>query len=669
MYHSKLYYALKPILPLSLRITLRQKLAKSTRKLYRRLWPIQESAGRAPKDWKGWPEGKRFALILTHDVEGKRGWDQCEQLMNLELAKGFRSSFGLVPEGGYEVSSEIRNRLRNNGFEIAVHDLHHDGKLYAAERNFAQKAPCINRYLEKWQAAGFRSGFMHHNIEWLKRLNIEYDSSTFDSDPFEPQSDGVETIFPFWIDRSDGTGFVELPYTMIQDFSLFVILQEAGIDVWKRKLDWIAEHGGMALLDTHPDFMGFDNNKIPYYQYPVAFYAEFLDYAKSRYGDEYWHATPRQVAKYIKAQRESISSNLAEAPSAISTRRATAKKIWIDLDNTPHVPFFEPIIEELKKRGHSVLLTARDAFQVIDLADEKKMEFIAVGHHYGKNKAAKVWGLIWRAMQLAPIVMPYRPDLAVSHGARSQLFLCNLLGIRSILLSDYEFGRIVPGARPSWLIVPEAMSDTDAKYPAPKIRKYPGIKENVYVPYFKPDISLAKSLGLNEQDIVVTVRPPATEAHYHNRASEVLFNSLMDSLIHKALVKVVLLPRNKNQQIELLKTRRQWFSNGNVVIPSKAIDGLNLIWNSDLVVSGGGTMNREAAALNVPVYSIFRGPIGAIDRYLQASGKLTLIETAEDICNKIQIKKRWHTTSSPSASNKTLESILHHIDDILNSLS
>jgi predicted glycosyltransferase len=220
-------------------------------------------------------------------------------------------------------------------------------------------------------------------------------------------------------------------------------------------------------------------------------------------------------------------------------------------------------------------------------------------------------------------------------------------------------------AKPSWLIVPESMTDAETTYPGLKIRKYPGIKENVYVPYFKPDITLSKTLGLNEQDIVVTVRPPANEAHYHNPASDVLFNSLMDELIHTDLVRVVLLPRNKNQQSELIQKRPEWFSNGKIVIPSKAIDGLNLIWNSDLVVSGGGTMNREAAALNVPVYSIFRGPIGDIDKFLQASGKLTLIETVEEIRSKIDIKKRQRTTNSQSTSNKTLESILQHIDEIL----
>jgi predicted glycosyltransferase len=665
MHQFRLYYAVKPALPLSLRIALRRRLARSKRDLYRRLWPIQESAGKAPENWRGWPEGKKFAFVLTHDVEGARGLDQCRRLMEIEFARGFRSSFGFVPEGEYSVSPELLGHLREKGFEIAVHDLHHDGKLYTSEQDFEKKATRINGYLQKWQAVGFRSGLMHHNLKWLKRLNVAYDCSTFDFDPFEPQPDGVETIFPFRIEREDGSSFVELPYTLIQDFNLFVVLQERSIDLWKKKLDWIAEKGGMALLDTHPDFMCFNGNKIPYNQYPISFYEEFLDYAKSRYGNEYWHATPHQVAQHINGGQSADSPIINERPPAAYIRRADTKKIWIDLDNTPHVPFFEPIIAELKKQGHSVLITARDAFQVIDLADQKKMEFISIGHHYGKNKAAKVWGLVCRAMQLAPVVIPYKPDLAISHGARSQLFLCNLLGIKSILLADYEFGKLVPTTKPSLLIVPEAMSHAEDRYQSLKIRRYPGIKENVYVPYFKPDASLSNELGLRDEDIVVTVRPPATEAHYHNPASEVLFHCLMETLIHEASVRVVLLPRNKHQHTELLGLKPEWFSDGKIIVPSRAVDGLNLIWNSDLVVSGGGTMNREAAALNVPVYSIFRGPIGDIDRYLEADGRLTMIETPEDISGKIQIRKRPRIIPSTESSNATLESILGHIDRML----
>src|SRR4029079_8065841 len=112
-----------------------------------------------------------------------------------------------------------------------------------------------NGYLQEWGAVGFRSAFMFHKLDWLHDLNILYDASTFDTDPFEPQPDGVNTIFPFWTAGSFGRGYVELPYTLAQDSTLFLVLRERGPEIWKQKLDWIAAHGGMALLNTHPDYM------------------------------------------------------------------------------------------------------------------------------------------------------------------------------------------------------------------------------------------------------------------------------------------------------------------------------------------------------------------------------------------------------------------------------
>src|SRR6185437_780959 len=150
--------------------------------------------------------------------------------------------------------------LVENEFEIGVHDLHHDGTLYRSEKDFRQGAERINQHLERWQAVGFRSAFMFHNLDWLKQLNVLYDASTFDTDPFEPQPDGANTIFPFWVERADGSSYVELPYTLPQDSSLYLVLGEQTNDIWKKKLDWVAEHGGMALVNVHPDYIAFGNN-------------------------------------------------------------------------------------------------------------------------------------------------------------------------------------------------------------------------------------------------------------------------------------------------------------------------------------------------------------------------------------------------------------------------
>jgi hypothetical protein len=132
-------------------------------------------------------------------------------------------------------------------------------------------------------------------------LNIEYDASTFDFDPFEPQSDGVNTIFPLWVQSNGvGKGFIELPYTLPQDFTLFISLRENSIDIWKRKLDWVASHGGMVLLITHPDYMNFGDHKVGFDEYPIRFYRDLLEYVKTRYPGQYWNVQPREVARIYK---------------------------------------------------------------------------------------------------------------------------------------------------------------------------------------------------------------------------------------------------------------------------------------------------------------------------------------------------------------------------------
>ena len=284
-------------------MALRRMLALRTRRGCGDVWPIDEGAGRPPEGWTGWPHGKKFAFVLTHDVEGSEGVAKCGDLMRLEKELGFRSSFNFIPEGDYAVSRELREELTRNNFEVGVHDLKHDGKLYRTHREFVEKAERINHYLKEWGVSGFRSGFMHHNLDWLHELQIQYDASTFDTDPFEPQPDGVNTIFPFWVPGKNGDGYIELPYTLPQDSTIFLLLREPSTDIWKRKLDWIVEHGGMVLLDTHPDYMNFNGSADIHRHFPCARYLEFLEHVRTRYSGLYWHALPREVAEFCASIR------------------------------------------------------------------------------------------------------------------------------------------------------------------------------------------------------------------------------------------------------------------------------------------------------------------------------------------------------------------------------
>lgn len=296
-----LYYIIKPLLPRSTQLTIRRMLIRCNLRKVKNIWPINEAAGTEPLNWPGWPEGKDFAFILTHDVETSVGIDKCQMLAKIDKSYGFKSSFNIVPYK-YSVPPFILSWLKTEGFEVGVHDFNHDGKLYRSKLFFSERANKINSCLKSWNANGFRSAAMHHNLEWISDLNINYDCSTFDTDPFEPQPDAINTIFPFYYQRKNSNrGYVEIPYTLPQDFTLFVIMRERNISIWKNKLKWLAEKRGMATVIVHPDYINFDNgkpNRID--EYSLELYVNFLDHIRNVYKDRYWNPLPHELAKYIE---------------------------------------------------------------------------------------------------------------------------------------------------------------------------------------------------------------------------------------------------------------------------------------------------------------------------------------------------------------------------------
>lgn len=268
------------------------------------VWPIDEKAAKPPAGFTGWPDGKKFALVLTHDVENAKGHDNCKKLAEVDESFGFRSSFNFVAKD-YPVSVELRQYLTERGFEVGIHGLHHDKNPFRSKAVFQKQAEEINKLLKEWDAVGFRCPSMYHNLEMLHELDIEYDASTFDTDPFEPQPDGMGTIFPFIVTgKNQQRRYVELPYTLPQDFLLYVLMREKNIKIWKNKLDWIAAKGGMALFITHPNYMNFDEN-LTYEEFPVSYYAEFLEYIKSKYEGQYWHALPLEISRFWSKNVES----------------------------------------------------------------------------------------------------------------------------------------------------------------------------------------------------------------------------------------------------------------------------------------------------------------------------------------------------------------------------
>jgi predicted glycosyltransferase len=337
------------------------------------------------------------------------------------------------------------------------------------------------------------------------------------------------------------------------------------------------------------------------------------------------------------------------------------------LDNSPHVPFFAPIIDELEKRNYSVVITARDCFQVRELADLFHLQYKLIGRHSGKNKIRKMAGVFARAVELMFVALHEAPDLALAVCSRSQLVASTLLRIPSFFIGDYEHATGWVLIRPTWLMCPEVIPNSEIRMPSNRILKWPGIKEDVYVPRFSPDPNIRPLLGLREHDVVATLRPPANEAHYHSPHSDELFTATVEFLSKFPNIKLVVLPRNGNQELELRKRWPELFSNGTMRIPTRVVDGLNLIWNSDFVISGGGTMNREAAALGVPVYSVFRGKIGAVDQYLARRGRLVLLESVEDIQTKISIAQRNRPVRPQKQSETILRTIVRQITAVVDS--
>ena len=343
--------------------------------------------------------------------------------------------------------------------------------------------------------------------------------------------------------------------------------------------------------------------------------------------------------------------------------KANEKRIWIDMDNSPHVPFFRPIISELEKRGCSVILTARSAFQVCELADMYHLKYEAIGSHSGKNPIMKMAGLFIRAIQLLRIGLKEKPIIALSHGSRAQLLAAMILRVPSISMDDYEHSREI--ADPTWMLMPDVIPEASVKAAKKGVLRYPGIKEDVYVPFFEPDETVMRILAVDTSNLLITIRPPAIEAHYHNSLSEVLFEASMAHILSRKDTQIVLLPRSKAQKAAIEETWRKEIAQRKVIISQQAIDGLSLIWYSDLVISGGGTMNREAAALGVPVYSIFRGTIGAVDQYLCSVGRLTLIEIVEDIEKKIVLSRRKKNFDAERVrKSPALERIIEIIDSL-----
>jgi hypothetical protein len=299
---KRLYYDLKPLIPRWMIRLLRKNYNISHTSKFLLGWPIEDRYARF--QWRimrllleitgitempfiyFWPEGRRCAFILTHDIETEKGQAYAWKVLELESSLGYKSSFNIIPER-YPIDKNLLNTLRLQGFEIGVHGLKHDGKLFSSYNTFTERSHKINSYLKDFGACGFRSPLTHRQPEWMQALEIEYDLSFFDTDPFEPIPGGVMSIWPFEIGK-----FIELPYTLVQDYSLVELLGNKSPDVWLQKVDFLESYHGLILINTHPDYLINPEN--------WNVYVDFLKAMKDR--NNYWLTLPKEASSWWRSR-------------------------------------------------------------------------------------------------------------------------------------------------------------------------------------------------------------------------------------------------------------------------------------------------------------------------------------------------------------------------------
>jgi predicted glycosyltransferase len=316
-------------------------------------------------------------------------------------------------------------------------------------------------------------------------------------------------------------------------------------------------------------------------------------------------------------------------------------RIWIDLANSPHVPFFKALAVKFVELGHEIETTARDFAETIPLANAAGFSPHIVGAHAGRQVSAKAGNLLNRAWSLATWARKRDFDLAVSHNSYSQILAARALRLRGVTLMDYEYqpANHLAFRLSSRIIVPASFPASRLRHygaSVGNVRRYHGTKEDVYLAEFEPDEKFAQELcqlGIRPDNVLVLLRPPAHEALYH-RFQNTLFDEALVWLLGQDNVQVVLLPRNEAQRASYSAQ-----ANDRLIVPAKPLNGAHLIAASDLVISAGGTINREAAALGVPVASIYAGQWAAVDEELINEGRLARISNSEDL-RKLVVEKK-----------------------------
>ncbi len=300
-------------------------------------------------------------------------------------------------------------------------------------------------------------------------------------------------------------------------------------------------------------------------------------------------------------------------------------RVWLDADNAPHVLVLMPVLRELERRGHEVMVTARERASTCRLLDLYGMPYIRVGGPAGRGFISKASSVLLRAHRLAQAATPWSPDVSFAHGSRSLPMASSLMGVPTVTMFDYEWvDARVFNLLCTVILLPDVIGPegcAEAGIDAGKVTFYPGLKEHLYLEDARADPRIFARLGLAEGALRVLLRPPAVGAHYHNPEAEMIMDSVMDVLLCVPEARVVWLGRGSPPPRRFA---------GKVTVPERVYPGPAFVPGFDAVVGGGGTMTREAAVLGVPSYSFFRGRQGAVDSWLEGRGALTMLRSPEE---------------------------------------
>jgi len=330
----RIYYSVRPLLAVPVRRQVQKFFLRNWDELPFPTWPVDttvesilerilqlcmkaQKLERLPFIWF-WPEGASGCAMVTHDVETKTGLDFVPRLMDIDEAFGIKSSFQVIPEGSYSVSTTLAGAIRARGFEFGIQDLNHDGNLFDDRNRFRGRAESINRYVNEYGATGFRSGRLYRNPDWYHELKVSYDMSVPNVGHLDCQRGGCCTVFPYFIG-----GILELPVTTSQDYSVFHILGDYSLALWKEQIDLVRMKSGLASFIIHPDYVRESR--------ALAVYHSLLQHlADLRKNENVWIALPQDVDRWwrerseMKLRREGNTYRI-EGPGSKRARVAFAR--------------------------------------------------------------------------------------------------------------------------------------------------------------------------------------------------------------------------------------------------------------------------------------------------------------------------------------------------------